>query len=198
MRENPNLTPPRPIRPPGLFPPLWSIIITMVIVFGLVFAFALLIYALGGRTAPSPSPEIIIKTPLPLSELETGATILSTGTLPPEIVSPNLGMPATFVMAGPTLPPPNITPTPRTVAIGTIVRVVDVGDQQLNVRDRPGVLETSIVFRVPEGELFTVIEGPTQTDGLTWWRIQAIDNAGRTGWAAANYLQVIDSSSESE
>lgn len=192
--ENPNLTrPPRPIRPPGLFPPLWSIVTTIIIVLGLVFALVLLIYALGGHTAPSPAPEIVIKTAIPLSELESGFTILSTATLPAGLAPPNLGMPATFVMAGPTLPAPNITPTPRSVAIGATVRVVDVGDQQLNVRDRPGVLETSVVFRVPEGELFTVIEGPTQTDGLTWWRIQAIDNAGRTGWAAANYLQVIDS-----
>jgi len=68
--------------------------------------------------------------------------------------------------------------------------VIDVGDQQLNVRDLPGVMTSTVIFRSPEGSRFTVLEGPNLVDGLTWWRIQDVADPARVGWAASNYLEV--------
>lgn len=94
-------------------------------------------------------------------------------------------------MQGPTLPPVVFASTPSAaVDIGQLVEVIDVGDQQLNVRASPGVIDVDIVFRAPEGSLFLVTEGPAQGDGLTWWRIEDPDDPQRVGWAAAEYLQV--------
>jgi hypothetical protein len=99
--------------------------------------------------------------------------------------------PVSFVMSGPTLPPPAITPTVISMAIGLTVRVVDVGDEQLNVRERAGVQDVAVKFRAPENTLFTVVDGPTQADGLTWWKIQDPENSTHNGWAASNYLEVV-------
>ena len=38
-----------------------------------------------------------------------------------------------------------------------------------------------------------VVDGPLQGDGLTWWKIQDPNRAGREGWAASNYLQPVPS-----
>jgi hypothetical protein len=70
------------------------------------------------------------------------------------------------------------------------VVVVEVGDQELNVRNIPGVTESQIIFRSPEGTEFSIVDGPQQADGFTWWQIQDLTSAQR-GWAVANYLSVI-------
>jgi hypothetical protein len=74
--------------------------------------------------------------------------------------------------------------------------VIDVGDQQLNVRELPGVIDVDVVFRAPENTLFTIIAGPSQGDGLTWWQLQDPDNPQRVGWAASNYLEVVPPEAE--
>ena len=76
------------------------------------------------------------------------------------------------------------------VGVNRQVIVVDVGAQQLNVRDTAGVIGTTVLFRAEEGTIFNVVDGPQQVDGLLWWKIQAPNNTARTGWAASNYLQI--------
>lgn len=59
--------------------------------------------------------------------------------------------------------------------------VVAVGEGfTLNVRQSPGLSAEGIV-RLPNGEIFRVVEGPLCTDNINWWRIQAGDV---TGWVA--------------
>ena len=73
--------------------------------------------------------------------------------------------------------------------MGKTVIVSGVQEQQLNVRDNPGI-NTTVVFRAPDGYTFTVIDGPVQADGLTWWQVQ--DTSGSpTGWAVTNYLEAV-------
>ncbi len=169
--------------------PLWSLLLTGVLVLAVVGCLAALLIALGGRTAPGGEPVLIVLTAGPHSSSNPGAAATEPVAAPD--LSTSAPITVAFVLQGPTLPPPNITPTPESIAIGRTIRVIDVGDQQLNVRDRPGVLESTIVFRAPEDSRFVISEGPQQADGLTWWRIQDPASASRTGWAAANYLEVI-------
>ena len=48
----------------------------------------------------------------------------------------------------------------------------------------------SSVFFAHEGDRFTVIDGPEQGSGLTWWKVQDPVNPAQVGWAAADYLDV--------
>ncbi len=71
------------------------------------------------------------------------------------------------------------------------VVVANVGDQELNVRDVAGVTTSEVLFRSAEGTEFSIIDGPQQADGFTWWRIQD-PITQQLGWAVANYLQVFE------
>jgi hypothetical protein len=200
-RQPVHRLPPKPVntkaprRNTSLLPPLWSIVVTVLLVAICAASLVLAVLLLGGNTAPAEPPRVIVLTAAPITTFSVGSTVLVTATLPPEVIPAQLGLPATFVMAGPTLAMPVITPTPLKLEIGSTVRVIDVGDQQLNVRERPGVIDVPIEFLAPENALFVVVEGPNQADGLTWWRIQDAER-GQTGWAASNYLEVVPTSDD--
>jgi hypothetical protein len=146
---------------------------------------------LGGNTAPDKPPVVIVNSPLvTAAAISAPPTPLPTATALAVIDETILLTPPSFVLSGPTLSVTEPSPTPRSITIGENVSVIDVGEDRLNVRDAAGVFDTGVIFRADEGDIFTVIEGPAQADGLTWWRIQDPFNSTRTGWAAANYLQV--------
>jgi hypothetical protein len=44
-----------------------------------------------------------------------------------------------------------------------------------------------------DSEVFMVKDGPKDADGFTWWFLEAPYDPQRSGWAASNYLQVIQS-----
>jgi hypothetical protein len=144
--------------------------------------------ALGGANPTPPPTQLVILTAPPAAL--TQAALPAGEIAPPQGAATRSAADGALMMVGPTLPAVVFTPTPQQIAQGITVVVVDVGDQQLNVRERPGIVDVAIAFRAPEGTRFFVGDGPSQADGLTWWRID--DPAtGRTGWAASNYLQPI-------
>lgn len=49
----------------------------------------------------------------------------------------------------------------------------------LNVHDLPGKSAKSLVI-LPEGEVFTVLDGPQNVDGYSWWHIRCANNI--EGW----------------
>lgn len=194
-------SPPRDVRPqPGtarhrrenaVYLPLWSLVLLLVLVALVAGGVVLLVFTLGSSDdIPDRAPVVVMSSAVPTTRPDLFPAVPTTPTLPAfadrSIVQPV----GTFALAGPTLATPAISPTPRPVDIGAEVIVVDVGDQQLNIRDNAGVFETVVLFRVPEGGRLIVLEGPLQVDGLTWWRVQNVTNPTQTGWAAANYLQV--------
>jgi uncharacterized protein YgiM (DUF1202 family) len=60
-------------------------------------------------------------------------------------------------------------------------RVV-VTSAQLSVRTQPGV-DAALITRVDTGAEYTVLAGPQQADGFTWYQIRSDDGA-LEGWAA--------------
>lgn len=90
----------------------------------------------------------------------------------------------------PTSEAPTATPEPSPskadIEPGIKVEVVGTGIDGLRIRSGPGLNYTSLKI-VPDGETFTVLEGPEEADDLRWWRLK--DEAGTIGWAAENYLQ---------
>lgn len=72
---------------------------------------------------------------------------------------------------------------PWPLAVGDSVVVTGTGDC-LNVREGPG-LEAPAVDCIPDGTEAVLAQGPIETDGYLWWRLE-----GRAGWVAADWLRV--------
>ncbi|MBC8171499.1 MAG: hypothetical protein H7X77_07490 [Anaerolineae bacterium] len=175
---------------PGLFPPWWSILLTLLMVGVCAGSLVLVVVLLGGNAAPAQPPRLVVLTAASVDNFVAESLVIVT--VPSaEATQAQAQSSVSFVMSGPTLPPPAITPTAISISIGATIRVIDVGDQQLNVRERPGVIDVDVAFRSPENTLFTIVDGPSQADGLTWWKIQDPENNLRSGWAASNYLEVV-------
>lgn len=78
------------------------------------------------------------------------------------------------------------------IAIGSYVKISGTAGVGLNIRDNPGT-DSKALFLGMDSEVFLVKQGPQQADGLTWWYLVAPYDSSRSGWAAANYLVVVQS-----
>lgn len=99
----------------------------------------------------------------------------------------------TPVFSTPTLTP---APTPLALRVGGQARVVNIVGAVLRGRKQPNIKAAATAsFR--EGEQVTLLEGPVEADGFTWWRIEG---SSGTGWSAqqskdgTDWLQAINSS----
>jgi hypothetical protein len=83
----------------------------------------------------------------------------------------------------PTAEPPGGSGRPLAagdIVVGGIARVFTTDGDPLNVRSAPGV-GYGIVDRLMIEDRVTVLEGPANADGFTWWRIRT--PSGVEGWA---------------
>jgi hypothetical protein len=158
----------------------------LITVLGIAFGLVLLVIALGGQAAPGGEPRIVVITAAPSLTPPFGESLLASPTFPAESGG---GSVPSFAMQGPTLPPVVFTPTPDVIEVGKTVIVYGTQEQQLNIRDNPGI-NTNVLFRAPDGYLLKVIEGPSQADGLFWWKVQDPANPSLSGWVASDYIQV--------
>ena len=181
----PEYTPygPRKHKPPkeasGLYLPLWSVALMLIVVLALAGGIIALVIVLGGpSTVTGGNPQVIIitaaVTPTPV------LPGLSQSTPQTPLVGPTLPAVATIALEGPTLVPTETpTPTPLTISVGGRVQVV--GASGVNVRLSPG-MDQGVAFVGNPGDIYTVLDGPQQLDVLTWWQVR--DSSGRSGWAA--------------
>jgi len=151
---------PRQTRPRGRRGlPLWPLVVILLLI-------AVVIISLVNPFAPSPPPTVeIIPT-----------------------VTPALPTLAPFPTATPT-PKPTPTPTPSVpteITVGGYVEVVGAEADQLSYRSGPG-LNYARLKLVKDGETLEVMDGPEESDGLTWWRLK--DEEGDIGWAADKWLE---------
>lgn len=63
---------------------------------------------------------------------------------------------------------------------GGQAEVVNVGDAPLLGRREPG-LNSPIDVAFPQGSFVTLLEGPVEADGYTWWRVE---HELGVGWSA--------------
>lgn len=163
--------------------PAWSVGLMLLLVFGIVGAIVLLVITLGGQNAPSGEPRIVIITAEPSSTPDASLATATSGVQPlPSFQGPV----PTFGLEGPTLAPIIISPTPLSITIGA---TVVVNSDQLRIRPQPNLDNRELFFAV-EGDQFVVIGGPERGSDLTWWQVEDPDDPSRTGWAAADYLDV--------
>ncbi len=104
------------------------------------------------------------------------------------------------------IPAPTVTPTvyatkePQTLdihyvsedglSIGTYVEVYDTGDTGLSVRPQPGT-GGYLNFVAPEGERFTIVDGPDSKNDYIWWKLESPNDPERSGWAVSEYLKPV-------
>lgn len=181
--QAPALTP----RDSSLYLPWWSLALMLVGVLVFSFLIVLAIALLGGSANPTNrDPIIVIVTAPPTAPGQT-----SSGGAAPSGSQILMGQnpPSSLDLQGPTLPAVQFTATPITIEVGKLVIVAGLDGNELNVRDQPGTIQTNILDLVPEGTIMTVVDGPRQADGFTWWQIQSMDQTIK-GWAVSNFLQV--------
>ncbi|NOZ49116.1 MAG: hypothetical protein GXP37_03590, partial [Chloroflexi bacterium] len=118
-------------------------------------------------------------TPIP----STSTPIPPTPTPVPSTSTPIPSTP-TALPPSPTLSP---TPTlPSGFTIGAQVKVQTAG-ATLRVRIRPG-LDQGLVAAYTSGDRLTLVGGPVEVDGITWWQVEG---AAGNGWCAGQYLTLI-------
>jgi hypothetical protein len=177
-------------RDSGLYLPWWSLALMLIGVLAASFLVVVVVVSLGGSSLPiSKEPRIIIVTAPPTQPGSASQNNNAPSAPGTELLS-GQNAPASAALDGPTLPAVIFTATPQTITVGINVIVAGIDGDELNVRDTAGVLGTNVLFRLREGTLLTVVEGPTQADGFTWWRVQNPSNPSQVGWAVANFLQV--------
>jgi hypothetical protein len=109
-------------------------------------------------------------------------TLIAPGTIPTQDLS--------LLQATPT---PTVDPALgdlKGIQVGKYAQISGTGGAGLNVRSDPG-LNGKMIFLATESEAFRVIDGPVSQDGLIWWKLSTPYDNERQGWAAADYLVLI-------
>lgn len=135
----------------------------------IVIAFAVLAATRPAPAAPGAATAQVVVIPAPT------ATLFVTPA-PSPTMDPTVAVPP--------------SPLPGVLAPGALVQIVGTGGEGLNLRASPG-LDTSIQYLGFESEVFTIVEGPVEEDGFTWWRLVGFSDQTRSGWGAANFLEVV-------
>ncbi|HHX09377.1 MAG TPA: hypothetical protein GX730_08135 [Chloroflexi bacterium] len=94
------------------------------------------------------------------------------------------------VLATPTQQEVSIIP-PDVIAQGRYVKVVGTEGLGLRMRSSAGT-SGEINFLAMDDEAFKIIDGPVVKDGYTWWQCEALLDKTRSGWAAEDFLQVLE------
>jgi hypothetical protein len=158
------------------------LLVPAVIIGGLALGYLLWSGILMQTTGEVPTPTAIPATAPVVS------TPAAMATAAPPTVAPT--SPPTPRPTTPPTAPPTVATTPTRVATPGIragaAALVDTGSNDgLRLRREPG--SAGVVLRsIRNGERVSVLDGPRDADGITWWRVAY---AGDEGWVAGQYLK---------
>jgi len=71
--------------------------------------------------------------------------------------------------------------------IGAFVQIMNTQGAGLKIRSNPGTGD-KVFFVGMDGDLFTIVDGPDEKNGYSWWKLQGYSDKNLEGWAAADYL----------
>jgi hypothetical protein len=98
--------------------------------------------------------------------------------------------PAATPTFDPYAPLPTPTLAPGQFSIGAFVQISGTQGQGLRIRSEPS-LNGNQLFMGFDTEAYTILDGPREVDGYSWYYLAAINDQKRTGWAASNFLTLI-------
>jgi hypothetical protein len=78
------------------------------------------------------------------------------------------------------------------IHLNIYVQISGTSGAGLKIREEPGLKNNMKYFLASESEAFQVIDGPVSQDGLIWWKLVTPYDQKRQGWAAADYLSLIE------
>ena len=81
-------------------------------------------------------------------------------------------------------------PAPGAINVGDYVQIAGTGGDGLRLRTEPG-LNSQVRMLGVEAEVFTVNDGPRESDDYVWYYLVGLYDASRSGWAVSNYLEVV-------
>lgn len=144
---------------------IWVFIGAIVVAGGLVaLAGLLILFSPAPAPAKGPAADLtIIPAPTP------------TATRPPVIATPTVT--AAPVIGG--------------ISVGSYVQISGTEGAGLRLRAAAGTAH-AMRFVGMDSEVFLVKQGPQEADGFTWWFLEAPYDPSRSGWAASNYLTVVE------
>ncbi len=169
----------------------WRVAIIAVAALAVV---ALLIRDRGGSKV-QPTPEPLPSATLPPLPTFTPTPPTSLEGTPPGNPLPPASSPLTTPQAPapqPTTPPPTATSPPASggrFSTGQTVVVTGTGKDRLAFREGPG-RKYPIQRTIKDGVKLTVIGGPKEADGYTWWHLRT--PKGYEGWAVEDYLKPLE------
>jgi hypothetical protein len=89
------------------------------------------------------------------------------------------------------------TATPKTdgevngISVQRYVKIEGTGGLGLRIRNEPGI-DSEVQFIANESEVFIVIGGPEEKDGIIWWQLSTPYDETRNGWASSDYLSAVE------
>ena len=119
---------------------------------------------------------------------QTTLTPLAVTILPAPTETPVTIIPTSIFTPTPT---PELGPLPGIMGIGAYAKVSNTGGAGLRIR-QSATTEALTQFIAMDEEVFKIIGGPVEKNGFTWWQLEANYDKNRTGWAAEEYLTLIN------
>lgn len=153
--------------------PAWALAVTVVALAIVLCVGAVLVVKAIQKGNAKPTP-----TSPPAATTEVKPTATYSLVEPTTVVSPTATAELPRLA---TVAPPTFTE----IAPGATVVVQGTRGLPLNIRAAAST-GSRVIGSVKEGALLTVLEGPQQAGGYTWWKVRTAD--GKEGWAAGEYL----------
>lgn len=175
----------------GWYLPWWSLVVLVLAVGAIAFILVIILAEFSAPNTPGNQPaQVRVITSMPTLSQDFFDT--SSRNIAPTAAAP-INAPASGQVDIPPLPTAAPSPSlpPGDFRIGATVRVVGVGVNGLNVRSDPGTGSTARFLAFDDDE-FVVVDGPQNVNNLEWWRIEDPNDDNRYGWAARNYLEVVE------
>jgi len=161
----------------------WRAIVLAALVLIILALVARAIIGRKEKVAPTPLPTATL-VPLPTFTPTPIPEAIDTSPGAPSNTSP-VETPAQSVQV-PTATPPPAPAASGGIAIGKTVIVTGTGKDRLSLRAEPTTNSPRLKV-IKDGVRLTVIAGPEQGDGYTWWKVRT--PKGVEGWAVADYLK---------
>ena len=155
-----------------------KIVLNKYTLLGGILVLAILVFYMVLLLSGSAFNSDVSKTP------EAALTVLPAANIPTKDLS--------LLVQTPTATLPAVPTDQNGFGRGKYVQISGTGGVGLRIREGAGT-SFNTNFLANESEVFKIIGGPIDADGITWYQLVAPYDDARQGWASAEYLVLIQS-----